>query len=75
MATEETTKTKKTKTCRCGHARGHHMVSADAEYTFVGWVALLLGISARPTRINYHCRRCDQIFERTTDPEVLANHY
>ena len=51
------------------------MVTADAEYTFVGWVALLLGISARPTRINYHCRRCDQTFERTTDPEVLAHHY
>ena len=51
------------------------MVSADGEYTFVGWVALMFGISARPTRVNYHCRRCDKVFERTTDPAVLAKHY
>jgi hypothetical protein len=51
------------------------MVSPEADYTFSGWFRLLFGISARPTRVKYRCRRCDQTFDQTTDPEVLDKHY
>jgi hypothetical protein len=63
------------KTCRCGHSRGHHMVSADPEYTAWGWLRLVVGISTRPTRIKYRCRRCDQVVESTTAAAELDNYY
>lgn len=59
-------------TCRCGHGRDHHMVTAEADYTFWGWLSLFFGVSAKPTRIRYHCRRCDEVFAETTDPTVLS---
>jgi hypothetical protein len=62
-------------TCRCGHTREHHMISPEYEHTFLGWFCLLFGISARPTRINYRCRRCEQVFDATTDPAVLGKNY
>jgi len=70
-----TTEAAKTPKCRCGNALGHHMVSDEPVYTFVGWFAILIGISARPTRIKYRCRRCQEVFHQTTDPAVLAKHY
>jgi hypothetical protein len=48
------------------------MVSATGEYTFVGWVLIMIGISASPTAIRYVCRRCEQVIGRTTDPELIA---
>lgn len=63
------------KTCRCGYSRGHHMVSADPEYTPWGWVRLVVGISTRPTKIKYRCRRCDEVVESTTDATDLDSYY
>jgi len=51
-------------TCRCGHDRKHHMVSPKKEYSFWGWVLLVMGVTAKPVRIRYVCRVCDQIFDR-----------
>lgn len=61
--------------CRCGYTRDHHMVSAEYEHTGFGWFCLLMGISARPIRIKYRCRRCDQVFDQTTDPAILGKNY
>ena len=58
-------------TCRCGHDRDHFMVSGEGQYTFLGWAAMLFGISAVPTRIDYRCRRCGKVFDQTEDPEKL----
>jgi len=65
----------KVRRCRCGYARGHHMVSAEGQYTFSGYLRLFFGISARPTRVKYHCRRCDKVFDATTDPAILDHFY
>lgn len=65
----------KGRTCRCGHGRGHYMVNAEAEYSGVGWLMVAIGISWRPERVKYRCRRCDVVFDSTTDPQVLADHY
>jgi hypothetical protein len=47
--------------CRCGHGRGHYMVSEEPEYGAWGWFSMLLGISATPTKVRFRCRRCDTL--------------
>jgi hypothetical protein len=63
---------KPVKSCPCGHARGHVMVSPEGDYSVLGWMVLLIGISATPTAIHYRCRVCRQILETTRDPKALA---
>jgi hypothetical protein len=60
------------KRCACGHARGHHMVSADPEYSGWGWFLVLVGISATPHTVRFVCRRCEQVLETVTDRAALA---
>lgn len=60
--------------CRCGHGINHYMVSAEPEYSFSGYVQLAFGISARPTKVRYRCRRCDFVLGSSTDPTVLDKH-
>lgn len=59
------------KTCACGHDRTHTMVSPNPKYSFVGWVAILTGISWEPQHIDFTCRRCGQTFDRMTDPAEI----
>ncbi len=61
-------------TCRCGHDRHHHMVSAKGRYSTMGWFTLLIGVTARPRAVEYWCRRCGERFDSTADPDVLAKH-
>ncbi|EYF05664.1 hypothetical protein [Chondromyces apiculatus] len=58
--------------CRCGHDRTHHLVSAEPEYTFGGYLLLLLGVTVKPIKLKYRCRQCDTIFETTTDPKLIG---
>ncbi len=62
-------------TCSCGHDRDHYMVSRDPEYTVSGsiWVAIF-GVSTRPIRLKFRCRRCGEVFEETTDKAMLARY-
>ena len=48
------------------------MVSPAGEYTTVGWVLILMGISAEPTGVRFVCRRCDGVIWRTTDKKTIA---
>jgi hypothetical protein len=57
--------------CPCGYHEDHTMVSAVRRYDVFGWFLLTMGISAKPKRIDYQCRRCDTILRSETDPEVL----
>jgi len=66
---------KNEKRCPCGHARGHLKVSAEGVYTFSGYLRLFFGISARPTKVRYRCRRCDKVFDSTVDPAILDQYY
>lgn len=76
--TEEPTGTaaaSKPRTCSCGYGREHHMVSAEGVYTTSGYLRLFFGISARPIKVKYRCRRCNEVFSVTTDPTILDQHY
>lgn len=48
------------------------MVSPAGEYTTVGWILILMGISAEPTGVRFVCRRCDAVIWRTTDKKTIA---
>lgn len=63
-----------TTACDCGYRRNHHFVSQVAEYTLVGWVLLMIGVTPHPTRVVFRCRRCDFVFGETIDPTVLIEH-
>lgn len=57
--------------CPCGHDRNHVMVSANQEHGFGGWVLVLIGISAPPRAVNFTCRECGTVIERTKDPKRM----
>ena len=59
--------------CLCGHTRGHPEVAQDAEYTLWGWIQLsMLGITPRPDRIVFRCRRCQKSLGISRDPALLV---
>ncbi|HSN99137.1 MAG TPA: hypothetical protein VLS89_12670 [Candidatus Nanopelagicales bacterium] len=69
MTTEQSTSLP---TCGCGHDRTHYMVSAEPQYTLGGYLLLLLGVTVKPIKLKFRCRRCDGIFDMTTDPKLIA---
>ena len=62
------------KRCSCGHDRSHPDVGAHARYGFWGWIALGMGASAVPRRLDFVCRRCHETFDSTTDPAEVRRH-
>ncbi|MBI2391772.1 MAG: hypothetical protein HYV09_19435 [Deltaproteobacteria bacterium] len=53
--------------CPCGHDRNHYMVSAEPKYGLWKLLVVSMGISQQPHAVEYRCRRCNQVFDRTTD--------
>ncbi len=57
--------------CRCGHTRSHLMVSPEPVYS--GWKTfwvVFMGVSAVPAAVQYRCRVCQEVFDRTENLEV-----
>lgn len=55
--------------CRCGFEPGHHMVSAEEEYSLWSSLVIATGISQKPLRIRHRCRRCgEQVGEPVERP-------
>jgi len=59
------------KTCRDGFDKNHHMVTPQAEYSGIGWFLVTFGITTRPVKIKYKCRKCNEIFDESTSNEDL----
>lgn len=59
------------KTCRDGFDKNHHMITPKAEYSGIGWFLVTFGITTRPTRIKYTCRKCNEVLEVSTLKEDL----
>jgi hypothetical protein len=43
------------------------MVSAEPKYGFWKLFVVSMGISQRPERVEYRCRRCDEVFDVSDD--------
>jgi hypothetical protein len=54
--------------CSCGYDRNHAMVSPSATYSFIGWCAILTGVSWEPKTVSFVCRRCSETVETVADP-------
>lgn len=59
------------KTCRDGFDKYHHMVTPKAEYSGIGWFFVTFGITIRPKKIKYMCRKCLEVFDESTSDEDL----
>lgn len=57
--------------CGCGFDRDHFMVSAEPQYSGVGWFWVLFGITTVPREIQFRCRRCKVCFDRTQDERIM----
>ena len=44
--------------CRCGYGRDHHMVSREEDHTWFSALVIAIGISQKPIRVRWVCRRC-----------------
>lgn len=61
--------------CRCGYTRDHVMVSPVPTYT--GWAkfwVFFMGVSYKPVALDFQCRVCKEVFDRTEDPDTLASY-
>jgi hypothetical protein len=61
--------------CPCGYDRHHLTVRAEPKYGVGSWLRLMVGVSARPERIVYRCRRCDTVMAETTERAALDASY
>ena len=57
--------------CPCGHDRAHPRVQEKARYGFWAWLALAMGATVVPYRLDFVCAQCGTVFDRTTDPAEL----
>jgi hypothetical protein len=61
--------------CSCGYDRHHHWVSQERKYSsWNGFWVMVMGVSARPLRIDFRCRRCKEKFDFITNPEELKRY-
>jgi uncharacterized membrane protein YphA (DoxX/SURF4 family) len=58
------------KMCSCGHDRNHVLVSPRPRYSLMGWIMLLMGTRVTPAEVQYQCRKCDEVFDRSRDLET-----
>jgi hypothetical protein len=61
-----------------GHERDGHgalLPPIGAQFGVGSWLRLMVGVSARPERITYRCRRGDTVIEETTESKALDASY
>jgi len=60
------------KTCPCGNDRKSHDVIETPEYS--GWSIFLIsmGISAKPIKVEYTCKKCKKMFDTLSTDELKS---
>jgi hypothetical protein len=58
--------------CKCGHDRTHYMVSAEPQYGIWQLFVVSMGISQQPRSMEYRCRRCNEVFDRSDEVSKYA---
>ncbi len=59
------------KRCRCGFELTHPLVAPELHFSAPKWLLLCLGATPYPTRVEYHCTKCDGVVGTTKDPAIL----
>jgi hypothetical protein len=61
--------------CSCGLNKNHPKVIHRTEYTKWGWFLFtVLGLSAKPKKVNFVCTKCEEIIESTQESHELARY-
>jgi hypothetical protein len=63
------------KKCTCGNDKNSKATVHKCHYSSMGWILLsLVGMSAKPIKVDFTCTKCGETFESSTDPEVLKQY-
>ena len=58
--------------CSCGNDRKSKAVVHKCHYTTLGWLLFtIVGMSAKPAKVEFTCTKCGETFESLTDPAIL----
>jgi len=58
--------------CKCDNRIEDQNIIHECEYSKWGWFLLtVLGLSAKPKKVDFTCLKCGQLFSTSSDPEVL----
>lgn len=57
--------------CPCGHDHAYPAARPVKRQSVLGAMALLMGYTARPTRIDWLCPECGAVLDAVTDPAAL----
>lgn len=60
--------------CRCGFGVEHHFVSPHLKYSTWGWLWMLWGVNSMPREVQFVCRQCGEVVDRTSDPDEMEIH-
>ena len=52
------------KRCSCGHDKTSPFVIAHEQFSFLGNILHLIGISAKPIKTDYQCIKCQEYFDQ-----------
>jgi hypothetical protein len=62
------------KTCGCGNSKKSSEVELKTGYSTFGWILFYIGMSARPVKAEYICKKCGEIIESIADPVELKKY-
>lgn len=54
----------------CVHEEGAPNVQAETEYSLLGGVMLMTGITALPKLVRFRCGTCGRLFAESSDREI-----
>ncbi len=58
----------------CVHEHDAPNVRVESEYSMIGHLMLITGISARPKLVRFRCTECKKVFDETSDPAVCGKY-
>lgn len=61
----------KFKTCTCGVNIESDLVDITISYTWIGWFFWSMGTTAIPKEIIFRCKKCDLVFDRLSNKEII----
>ena len=51
-----------------------NLVEFECVYSGWGWLLFSIGMSARPSRVDFICRKCNQVIDSTSELVVLKKY-